>query len=176
MSPLSEGDNWCEKAHITVATPSLSEPNAIRQLLYRESFVLSMRADHPYAKEDMTLERFCELDHVIVSPRSTSVSGPIDDALKQRGLTRRVVVWVPSFSLALQAVRETDLVAALPTRMVRGSSDQFVVKPLPFESPKFDVIATWHPKMRNDPGHLWLRTRLAELSRGSVPKEVSIRD
>ena len=95
MSLLSEGDNWCEKADIIVATPSLSEPNAIRQLLYRESFVLSMRADHPYAKEDMTLERFCELDHVIVSPRSTSFSGPIDDALKQMGLKRRVMVSVP---------------------------------------------------------------------------------
>jgi len=168
MSMLSEGEDWNNKADVCIATPTWSAPDAIRQVLYREHFMLFMRAGHPNASEDITLERYCQLEHMVVSPRAASFSGSVDAALAKQGLSRTVVLSVPSFILALQAVQETDLVVTLPARMARRSISGSVIKPLPFQGPEFDVIATWHPKMRNDPGHQWLRTRLTELSKSET--------
>ncbi len=171
MSVLSDSNDLHHSVDLVIATPSMSAQDAIRQLLFRERFVLLMRTGHPSSNEDISLEHFCELDHLIVSPRSASFSGPIDAELAKMGTRRRVIASLPSFTLALQAVQQTDLVAAVPTGMVRGLSLDVVAKPLPFESPEFDVIATWHSKMRNDPGHIWLRSRLIELVRANTSKE-----
>jgi len=165
MSMLGDSENWYETADISITTPRTSPPDAIRQLLYREHFMVFMRSDHPNAAISLTLDRYCQLDHIVVSPQSASFFGSIDAELEKLGKRRNVVVSMPSFILALQAVQSSDLVVALPARMAPTAVGEFLIKPLPFQSPEFDVIAAWHPKMKNDPGHLWLRSRLTELSR-----------
>ena len=84
----------------------------IERTVFEEEFVIATQSGHPFADEP-TLERYCELQHIVVS-----ISGDphsyVDEVLAARGLVRRVSVAVPNFMLALALLAETDLAAALP--------------------------------------------------------------
>ncbi|MEM8575585.1 MAG: LysR family transcriptional regulator [Pseudomonadota bacterium] len=163
MSLLNDRDASADEMDLVVATPTFSDPATISQTLYSETFVLIMHKAHWAACKALSLDDFCALEHILVAPRSPSFVGPIDDVLFSMGRTRRVVASMPSFILALQAVQSTDLVAVFPKRLAVDSADRIAICTLPFDSPGFDVIATWHPKLQKDPGHVWFRTRLGEL-------------
>jgi DNA-binding transcriptional LysR family regulator len=82
------------------------------QVLYEEDFVIAMRAGHAFGR-DPTLERFCAMEHLLVS-YTGDPSGFIDQILARQGLERRVALTVPNFMFALAVVAETDrLVAAI---------------------------------------------------------------
>lgn len=169
MSLVNDLAASVDETDLLVTTPGLSDPDAIRQTLYSETFVLIMRQGHWAADRTLSLDSFCALEHILVSPRSASFTGPIDDVLSTMGRTRQVVASMPSFILALQTVQSTDLVATFPYRLALDNVDRITIKSLPFDSPGFDVITTWHPRMKKDPGHLWFRTRLVELVKAGTP-------
>ncbi|WP_245486721.1 LysR family transcriptional regulator [Rhizobium ruizarguesonis] len=51
-----------------VGVPVSSSPRILSRLLFEESFVSIVRADHPAAAEGLDLETFVGLDHLLVSP------------------------------------------------------------------------------------------------------------
>jgi DNA-binding transcriptional LysR family regulator len=95
----------------------------VARTLYEEDFVIAARAGHPFLKTP-TLSRYCEMRHALVSVTGEA-RGHIDIALEKKGLTRRVVLSAPSFMLALAAVSETDLVAAVPRSLVATHGARF---------------------------------------------------
>lgn len=86
---------------------------AVRPVL-EEDFVAVSRPDHPFATEP-SLERFCAAKHLLVS-QSGDRQGFVDMALAAYGLSRRVAVTVPNFSMAPAVLAETGMIAALPRR------------------------------------------------------------
>ena len=90
--------------------------------------------------------------------------GHIDDALAQLGMNRTIALSVPSAVWALGMVGETDLLAALPRRLVAryGASAGVTCTELPFDL-HADTIGIAIPKAAlNDPALVWL---LAEIDR-----------
>jgi DNA-binding transcriptional LysR family regulator len=87
--------------------------------------------------------------------------GPVDRALGELGLGRRVVVTVPTFAAALDLVATTDLVATLPERLVRllppSQLEALSVTPPPVPLAPFRLLALWHARADADPAHRWLR-------------------
>ncbi|HBR7144597.1 TPA: LysR family transcriptional regulator, partial [Klebsiella pneumoniae] len=79
-----------------------------------------------------------------------------DIALANLGLTRRVVLSVPHFLFMLETLRNSDLVAVLPERLVRGQSGLVVVEP-PLAVAGFEMLMLWHERWHRDPAHQWLR-------------------
>src|SRR6185369_1705734 len=57
-----------ETRAIDIAIAPLDETPArfVAKTLYEEDFVIAMRAGHPFA-DDPTLERYCRMQHVVVS-------------------------------------------------------------------------------------------------------------
>jgi len=95
------------------------------------------------------LAQFAALDHVIVSPEGGGFRGITDEALAGAGLARRVVLSVPHFLFVMSVLGNTDLVAMLPSRLVRGCAALRVVE-APVDVPGFVVAefagamaATW---------------------------------
>jgi DNA-binding transcriptional LysR family regulator len=80
------------------------------RVLYGEEFVIAMRCGHPFA-EAPTLSRYCEMRHLLVSFLGDT-QGFIDGELAKLGLSRRVVMTVPNFMLALAIVRRRSRSAA----------------------------------------------------------------
>jgi DNA-binding transcriptional LysR family regulator len=135
-------------------------PNLRRRQLFEERYVLAARAGHPGLQRQPSLAEFCALDHVIVSPDGGGFHGVTDTVLAERGMTRRVALSVPHF-LFLSAVLEgSDLVAMVPSRLVRGNTRLQVVDP-PLELPGFEMLMLWPDRIHRDPAHQWLRDHIA---------------
>src|SRR6516225_10296043 len=96
----------------------------------------------------MTIERFCNYDHIVVSPTGGSFEGPTDQALARLKLRRKVRYSVSSFLLVPEILQTDDLVALVPSRLLRDNNNKrlVVLKP-PVAVPGFDVIAVWHPRV-----------------------------
>ena len=126
--------------------------------LFTERYVLVGRAGHPRLKRRPTLAQFCALEHVIVSTDGGGFHGVTDEALAKLGLTRRVALSVPHFLFVLQVLQNTDLVALLPSRLVRANPLLRVMEP-PLAVPGFGLAMLWHERSHRDPAHQWLRER-----------------
>lgn len=131
-----------------------------RQALFTERYVLAGRAGHPRLQRRPTLAQFCKLEHVIVSPDGGGFRGVTDEALSEVGLARRVVLSVPHFLFVRSVLESTDLVAMLPSRLVRNTSALQLVEP-PVDVPGYEMAMLWHERSHRDPAHQWLREYIA---------------
>ena len=124
--------------------------------LYEEAFVVAARAKHPFLKNP-SLERFLDARHLLVS-ETGDAAGIVDAALKERGLSRRVGVTVPSFALALALLAETDLLCALPRALVARNAARLGVAAAepPLELPRYRISAVAPSGAAADAGLAWL--------------------
>ena len=151
---------------LAVTIPEFAMSDLPSRLLYRERYVVAVRPQHPLARRvAMTVKGFCEYDHVLVSPTGGSFEGPTDQALARLRLRRKVRYSVPSFLLVPEILQTDDLVALVPSRLLRKNDKRLIVLKPPVEVPGFDVIAVWHPRVDKDVAHRWLRSRLAEAAK-----------
>ncbi|MBR0824428.1 LysR family transcriptional regulator [Bradyrhizobium manausense] len=145
-------------------TPETTPPDLHVRRLFDEHYVCAMRSGHPDAKgKTLSLDRFCALDHALVSYAGDSFSGPTDTALARLGRRRRVSLSVASFLVLPEVLRATDLVAVVPRRLLSGLGELVLLKP-PLDIPGFSKIAAWHDRTHRDPGHRWIRELLFETS------------
>jgi DNA-binding transcriptional LysR family regulator len=151
---------------LAVTIPEFAMSDLPSRLLYRERYVVAVRPRHPLARHAaMTVERFCSYDHVVVSPTGGSFEGPTDQALARLKLQRKVRYSVPNFLLLPEILQTDDLVALVPSRLLRDNNRRLVVLKPPVDVPGFDVIAVWHPRVDKDIAHRWLRSRLVEIAK-----------
>jgi DNA-binding transcriptional LysR family regulator len=131
------------------------------QRLYHGEYVCVMRKGHPLASDPLTLQRFCDARHMLVS-FSGRAFGFIDEALAALGQTRNVVLTVNQFFTAGRVVANSNLLTVLPRHFVRvtGIADQLELRPLPFAVSPVHVDAVWHRRSQQDNAHLWLRETL----------------
>jgi DNA-binding transcriptional LysR family regulator len=151
---------------LAITIPEFAMSDLPSRLLYRERYVVAVRPQHPLAsRAPMTIDRFCEYDHVLVSPTGGSFEGPVDQALARLRLRRKVRYSIPSFLLMPDILQTDDLVALVPSRLLHKNDNRLVVLKPPVEVPGFDVIAVWHPRVDKDMAHRWLRSRLAQIAK-----------
>lgn len=136
------------------------------QRLYHGEYVCVMRQGHPLAKGKLTLERYCEAHHMLVS-FSGRPYGFVDEALAALGLKRRVVITVNQFFTAGRVVTHSDLVTVLPRHFVKitGIADQLVLRDLPLEVPPVHGDSLWHRRQGQRSDHAWLRLAVAAAAR-----------
>jgi DNA-binding transcriptional LysR family regulator len=80
-------------------------PEIRLQALFRDRFVGVVAKTHPLAQGgQITRERYAACEHVIVS-RHGMVHGPVDEALAELGLSRKIAAVVPGFTAALAVAR-----------------------------------------------------------------------
>jgi DNA-binding transcriptional LysR family regulator len=108
VEPLREGP-----VDLDIGVAGTSGPEMRIRLLFRDHFVGAVRAGHPLPGGAITAQTYAACDHVVVSRRG-ALKGPVDDALAQQGLTRRIAVIVPGFPDAIRLARHSDLVALVP--------------------------------------------------------------
>ncbi|WP_348633347.1 MULTISPECIES: LysR family transcriptional regulator [unclassified Mesorhizobium] len=136
-------------------------PRFEKRCIYEEDFVIAMRLGHPFAR-DPTLERYCDMQHLVVS-HSGDPYGFVDEQLAKQGRARRIALTVPNFMFALAVIAETDLISALPRRFVTMHAARFGVlsldAPLPLPGFRLNAVA---PKVAMmDAGVAWLFDLLA---------------
>jgi DNA-binding transcriptional LysR family regulator len=110
------------------------------------------------ATGSVTAEQYAAAEHITVSRRGR-LRDPVDDLLEARGLHRHVVASVPTAAAALELVRTSDLVSAVPGDACRTIIDALglVTFSLPVELRPVAVVMSWHERYRTDRAHEWLR-------------------
>jgi len=138
-----------------------SPPGLRRRTLFAERYVLAGRVGHPHLRPQLTLAEFCALEHVMVSPDRGGFYGVTDDALAKAGLTRHVVLSVPHFLFMMSVLASTDLVAMVPSRLVRNTQTLQLIEP-PVDVPGYEMVMLWHERSHRDPAHQWLRETISK--------------
>lgn len=136
-----------------------------RRALYDDGFVTLMRSGHPGADHALTLERYLDLGHIVVSITGSGPA-PIDLALAQMGRRRRVKVRVPNFLAAVEIAARSDLVMTLPSSLAQTAAGmgRFCVQPPPLALERFTMSLLWHARRQDDPRHIWLRRAIVAAS------------
>ncbi|MFD7504796.1 LysR family transcriptional regulator [Streptomyces sp. NPDC059850] len=125
----------------------------------------AVRPGHPLTEGPLTPDRLAAAEHVAVSRRGR-FTGPLDTALAEHGLHRRVAVVLPSHLAAMALAARSDVVCLVPTALpgaaVSSLADaatalglHFLDIPLPL--PPVIIGMAWHPRHAADGAHHWLR-------------------
>jgi DNA-binding transcriptional LysR family regulator len=132
------------------------------QRLYDGEYVCVMRRGHPLAKGPLTIKRYCDAHHMLVS-FSGRPFGFVDESLASLGRKRRIVLTVNQFFTAGRVVSGSDLLTVLPRHFVKvtGIADELVLRDLPFEVPPVHVDSLWHRRQGQRSDHAWLRLAVA---------------
>jgi DNA-binding transcriptional LysR family regulator len=135
------------------------------QPLFTDEYVCVVRRRHPSVKSRLTLAKYLELSHVLVSSRTDS-PGSVDRALAALGKQRTVGARVSHFLTVPVLVSRTDYVAALDRRVAEVFAGPLGLKlfPPPLKLPKGTVGMVWHEQQQEEPGQRWLRGVIAEVA------------
>jgi len=132
--------------------------------LFQQRYVCMFRRGHPTARNPMTLENFCAMEHVGVVAANTG-HGEVDNALDRMGIQRRMRLVVPHFIAVGHILQSTDLIATVPERFAVRCEGPFglVSSPHPANLPEIAINLFWHAKYNRDPASLWLRQLMVAL-------------
>lgn len=132
--------------------------------LYSGKYVCVMRKDHPLAKQELTLDAYCNAKHLLVS-FSGRARGLVDEVLTQFNRERRILLTVNQFFTAGRVVANSNLITVLPRHLIAatGMSGELIARELPFVLPEVHVDMLWHERDARSPAHKWLRQHLTAL-------------
>lgn len=149
---------------MVIATPGAVHPHLKTLHLFYESYVLVGRLGHRALKETLTMEAFCQLEHIIVSPTGGAFYTSVDDLLAGAGLKRKIVVSAASFLFIPGMVATSHLVALVPRRFIQEPFNHLSIVEIPWLNERFDVSLIWHERTHGHVGYRWLRELIFKLS------------
>lgn len=164
-----EGEQALRTGNVDLALGSGDNlgPEVISVQLLGERFVGVAREGHPIFDKPIDPVAFAAAGQVVRSRRGV-VHGPVDEALAKLGLSRRVVLAMPSAATAIYVAATTDLIAISPSQQARqliAGGVKARAFQLPIETPPIRVALSWHPRFHADPAHRWFRERVMELAK-----------
>jgi DNA-binding transcriptional LysR family regulator len=140
-------------------------PHHHEQALFEDEYVCVVRRRHPTVKNKLTLARYLELSHVLVSARADG-PGSVDRALAALGKKRTIAARVSHFLTVPVLVSQTDFVAALDRRVAEVFAGPLGLRlfPPPLKLPKGTIGQVWHQQQHTDPAQRWLRGVIADVA------------
>ncbi len=136
-----------------------------RETIFEEDFVCVVAKNSAFGSK-MTLPQYLEAQHIGITILDGLQTIP-DQRLEAGGMKRRVAFRVPYFSVAIQAVAGTELVATVPKRMAtlpESLHSELRITKAPKPMGKFKYLMAWHPRMDSDAPHMWLRSRIRKIA------------
>jgi DNA-binding transcriptional LysR family regulator len=172
QTTLSELD--AQRLDLVVLPIGPLPPRFSEYLLFEEDFVVTMRKAHPLTRR-LGFEAYLAANHMLVSAIGDPL-GVVDARLAEKGLSRRVLLTVPNFMMALVQLSESDLIATLPRHLVKRHAARFklVMHPVPFPWKPDPVRLVASQAAMADAGIAWLFETMAHCI-GPVTSSRSVR-
>jgi DNA-binding transcriptional LysR family regulator len=142
--------------------------NIFSEQLFNEQYVCVVRRKHPSIKKNLTMKQFLACPHLVYRPTAGShafFEDSVEQLFNKLGKARSVAVRV-SHGLGLgQIIKQTDLLASLPSRLATelAQAEGLRVMRLPIDSPQFEICQYWHRRAQHDGANLWLRSTVSKL-------------
>jgi DNA-binding transcriptional LysR family regulator len=135
---------------------------AVRQFLCPERFVGVARRGHPAISGGaISMEDYIQAGHALVSLRRDAI-GEIDKILRERNLSRSVVLTLPHMLVLPAILKRSDLLAALPQRVAQlVVGNELQIFDLPMNVPAWRIEMLWNASARSDQASAWLRSKIA---------------
>jgi DNA-binding transcriptional LysR family regulator len=166
QSPRSVRLERLQSVDLLISCTTDSIPGFQREALFRDTEVTVVRSGHPAGHRMKKITTFLNSRHVAVVGRGLR-EDPVDTWLRQEGLARHIVLRVPSYLQALQAVAKSDLVAFVPKRLA-----DYFAKPLalalltpPIDPGEYEEGLFYPRRAMKDPSSAWLRSLVIEIAR-----------
>jgi DNA-binding transcriptional LysR family regulator len=142
---------------VTTIADTIPE-NLYGQLLGEDQSVVIFSTTHPLADKELTLDDYLAARHVLISGGGDKDS-LIDQSLKTKGQSRKIIATVPFFQSAIELLLTTDSLLTIPLHIAAEFSKRFalLVKPLPMVVKPHNYYVLWHAKYQQDPEHHWFR-------------------
>lgn len=135
-----------------------------QQTLFQQNFVCLVAQGHPRIKGSLSKKAFSAEGHLSVK---TSGTGHyiVDKTIDKEGVSRRIVLQLPSFLGLGRIVSETNFIATVPDKYASAirAGESLQVLPCPFSMPSFAVKQHWHERYHADQANRWLRLTLSTL-------------
>lgn len=114
----------------------------------------------------LSLERYLELDHILVS-FSGDFRGLFEEKFAKKGLKRNIVVNTPRFASVPYVLKQAPIVSTLPDYLAYRFAKAFGLATVaaPYEVKSFPIEMVWPIRFDAEPDHLWFRGLLANLLR-----------
>ncbi|BAC68439.1 LysR family transcriptional regulator [Streptomyces avermitilis] len=128
----------------------------------------AVRPGHPLTEGPLTPARLAAAEHVAVSRRGR-FSGPLDTALAEQNLHRRVSFVLPSHLAAMTLATRSDVVCLVPAAPPGAAPSPLTddaialglfLLDIPLELPPLTIGMAWHPRHTADGAHHWLRNAI----------------
>ncbi len=138
-------------------------PDINTHTLFVDRVVALVAADSDLGRAaELSLADMVRYPHVSASRRGLDY-GPIDDKLREAGLSRRVASVVPNYAAAALMALQTNLISIAPRVLAedliqRGMPVRWHDYPIPL--PHVDVDLRWHRRLDEDPASQWLRNHI----------------
>ncbi len=144
----------------------IEDPNYVAEEVFRDKSYCITCKNHPKIKDDLTLELFLELEHVVLRPTRTHIP-KIEQHLDRMGLERKVVAEVSHVLVIPAIATSTNLVGIIPERLARYFAKQLAldIYPNPVHDEYISVYQMWHRHFNKDAGHTWFRELLKSLAK-----------
>lgn len=143
---------------LTLGLPEHLPASLYRRDLFKLDLVTVVRQEHPTVGETLSLDQYCELPHILVSPLGDD-EGVVDTTLRGRNRSRRVAVVVPHFMVAPHLVASTDMVLTTARSVAESFARLLPIRLLepPLSLTRGIVSMVWHPRSHGEECHRWLR-------------------
>lgn len=129
-----------------------------RQRLYTEELVVVMRPDHPAIGRAvdgrMSMKCFAEYEHLVISEVDVLEDAWISKFLNIKGIVREVNTVLPSLSLILPVLNNTDLICVGTKRSVHHAARMnelaTLLTPAELGLCSYDIELVWNSKLDDD--------------------------
>lgn len=154
-----ESVNLIKKMHqgeidLTFTSSGYVPEGLVSESLFVEKY-LCVSANKEIIFDDyLPLSNLVEYDFVVTSPGIGSFQGSADTWFEQQSLHRKVLVSVPSFFMAQEYLKKSNMVGFLPSRLL--PCEGLFEIPLEKYPPGYEVVAAYHPSAKSDPFMIWL--------------------
>ena len=110
------------------------------------------------------MEQYLAAEHVSTSLGPSNVSHIEQEALDFLGVSRRIALYAPNFTLAADAVVETPYIATIHSRSARRLAERLPIRLIepPLAIAPFTETIQWHRGRSTDAAAMWLRAFLCD--------------
>lgn len=133
--------------------------------LWQDTWVCVVARDNPVVGDALTLEDVARMPWVVSYHNATAFT-PAVQQLRTIGIEPDIRLVIESFLALPFLVAGTERIALIQGRLAARLADAAGVRvlPCPWEAVPLVDAFWWHPTLRGDPAHAWLRTALREAS------------
>lgn len=163
---LVNGERMLNEAEVdlVIGSPIQTRDSISSRDLFEIEYVCVMKRDHALAKGELTLDKFLQAEHLLVS-LSGDVTGYTDRELAKRNLKRNIAMTVNGFSNVSKLLQQTNMICVFPSiyaeQELRDST--LVARATPIDVPKTQISMHWHKRAERDQGVKWFGEQIEAL-------------